>query len=300
MIGRLDSNKNENKDSNKHSESSCSQLKDLTGNSNLSCSILKTNEKEIGDSLNQTLQVGVYRHYKNKKFYQVLHSACHTESREHFVVYRELYGEYNVWVRPLNMFLEQVHLENQMSVPRFEYVGKSINDLNDSSGIAKDENIVSNSATNFIENTLEIVQTNIDDMSSELIGYCIDKLLEMGAKDAWVQPIVMKKSRPAVQLNALIELKDRTKVLSFIFRETTTIGVRVLPISRFSLPREIKSLSTIYGEINVKQSMIGSEIVNVKPEFEDCKILAEKYNVPVKKVIEETIFQWGKSGEKLV
>lgn len=137
------------------------------------------------------------------------------------------------------------------------------------------------------DETIDIIETSIDDMNPEIYPYVIDKLLENGALDAYLANIIMKKGRPAIKLSVLASPKDTEKLSNIIFDETTSIGVRIYSAKRRVLDREIKEAETKYGKIRVKVSKLNGEIKNVMPEFEDCRKAAEKNRVPLKKVYEE-------------
>ncbi|MCX7694177.1 MAG: nickel pincer cofactor biosynthesis protein LarC [Caloramator sp.] len=127
-----------------------------------------------------------------------------------------------------------------------------------------------------------LIQANIDDMTGEMYGYLMDKLLEAGAKDVYYTPIYMKKNRPAVVLNVIVSKSMEEKILDIIFTESTTIGVRKIKIDRVELERETKTVETRYGDINVKVARYKDKVVNIKPEFEDLKRIAEENNIPLK------------------
>lgn len=137
------------------------------------------------------------------------------------------------------------------------------------------------------EDTSLVIETNIDDMNPQVYGYLIEKLMQQGAQDVYLTPIIMKKGRPAILLSVLT---DRTKsdiVLDTIFRETTSIGVRIQEVGRKKLTREIKIVDTIYGKVRIKISKRDNEILSATPEYEDCKRIAEEKQIPLKQVIEE-------------
>lgn len=144
--------------------------------------------------------------------------------------------------------------------------------------------VVGESGCDYENDTVSIVETNIDDMSPQVYDYLIDKLLEIGALDVFLTPIVMKKNRPAVKLTALVDLTHLQEVYSCIISETTTMGVRIYEADRKKLAREIVSVNTQYGKVRVKLGKIGDEVVKVLPEYDDCKRLAEENNISVMKI----------------
>lgn len=118
-----------------------------------------------------------------------------------------------------------------------------------------------------------ILETNIDDMNQEIYPYVIEKLLAAGAYDAFLTPLVMKKGRPGVMLSALVERQSVDQLLNILFRETTTIGVRILPVERKKLPRSAKQVKTSLGIVNAKAIVVdGKEQLRV--EFEECRRIA--------------------------
>ncbi|MBI3353507.1 MAG: nickel pincer cofactor biosynthesis protein LarC [Nitrospirae bacterium] len=136
------------------------------------------------------------------------------------------------------------------------------------------------------ENTI-LLETNIDDMNPQLYEYVMDKLFAKGALDVYLTPIIMKKGRPATMLSVLSN-RDDVKILSdIIFRETTSIGLRVQEIGRIKVEREIKEIKTKYGKVRVKIAFDDKEILGINPEYEDCKRIAIKNKIPLKKVMEE-------------
>lgn len=136
---------------------------------------------------------------------------------------------------------------------------------------------------------LFVVETNLDDMTGELAGYTMERLLEAGARDVWITPAQMKKNRPAIVLSVLCDKSLLSTVMQILLRETTTLGVRVHEVERFCLHREIKEVSTPYGKVKVKLAFWGDEIVNIAPEFEDCRLLATQHKVPLKEIMTAAI-----------
>lgn len=111
---------------------------------------------------------------------------------------------------------------------------------------------VSSDQTIYDSDTIYKLETNIDDCTGEMLGYTMECLMQAGAKDVHFFPVYMKKNRPAYQLNVLCEQTDISKLEQIIFGQTTTIGIRKQRMERSVLPRSIKNIQTIYGEIQVK------------------------------------------------
>jgi len=132
-----------------------------------------------------------------------------------------------------------------------------------------------------------LIQTNIDDMNPEFFDYVSETLLERGSLDVFMTPIFMKKNRPGVMLSVLTTLDKLDEILSTIFTETTTLGVRIHHLERKKLSREIIPMRTRFGEIKVKIGKIGNQIKNIAPEYENCKEIAVKQGIPLKDVYDE-------------
>ena len=122
-------------------------------------------------------------------------------------------------------------------------------------------------------------------MSPELCEGAAAALAVAGAVDAWWTPIVMKKSRPAIQLSALAPAPALEPCLEAIFRETTTIGARYERVSRRVLERSAERVDTRFGPIPVKVARLAGEVVNAAPEYEACREAAARHRVAVKRVM---------------
>jgi uncharacterized protein (TIGR00299 family) protein len=129
-----------------------------------------------------------------------------------------------------------------------------------------------------------VLEAEIDDMSPQLFGPLIDRLLAAGALDAYLTPVQMKKGRPGVLVTVLSGATQRTAVEDVLFRETTTLGVRWQEWKRSVLERERVMVATAYGPIAVKLGKRGSDVLNAQPEFDDCQKAASAHGVPVKEV----------------
>lgn len=136
---------------------------------------------------------------------------------------------------------------------------------------------------------IEVLECNIDDMNPEMYGYVVEKLMENGALDVYVTPIIMKKGRPATLFTTLC-FQENSKILEeIIFKETTTLGIRKYVTMRKILKREKKLVSTKYGDIEIKEAYYDGKKIKYKAEYECCKKVAIKNNVPINKVYEEVI-----------
>ena len=155
--------------------------------------------------------------------------------------------------------------------------------------------ILGNAKRDYERDTISVVETNIDDMSPQVYDLLIDKLLEMGALDVFLTPIIMKKSRPAVKLTALVDSAYLQEVCACILAETTTMGLRIYEADRRKLSREMVEVDTEYGKVSVKLGKVGDEVIKVLPEYEDCKRLAIERNVPIMKVYQAVVRAFIKS-----
>ncbi|MCR4410647.1 MAG: nickel pincer cofactor biosynthesis protein LarC [Candidatus Saccharicenans sp.] len=136
---------------------------------------------------------------------------------------------------------------------------------------------------------VQVIEATIDDASPQLLGNFINRVLELGALEAYLTPIVMKKNRLGSKLTVLAEVDKIDRLIEAIFRETTTIGLRYHPVERRALRRETREISLRDQKVRVKVSYYGEEAVNFQPEYDDCLKLAQKLNLPLKQVITEVI-----------
>ena len=129
------------------------------------------------------------------------------------------------------------------------------------------------------ENIIEL-NCNVDDMSAEDMAYATKALIENGAKDAFVTPVIMKKGRSGMLLTVLCSAIDKERFVSLIFKHTSTIGIRVKETERIILNRHEETVHTKLGDVRVKYSE-GYGVKREKPEFEDLRKLAEENNISV-------------------
>jgi len=131
-----------------------------------------------------------------------------------------------------------------------------------------------------------VVETNLDDVSGEVIGYATTKLWEAGALDVYTTAIQMKKNRPGVTVTVLCQAAQIEKVEKILFRETGTLGVRRWPVSRHKLERKACQVETEFGPIDGKLGWIAGGEPSFSPEFESCSRTATERGVPLKDVYE--------------
>lgn len=134
-----------------------------------------------------------------------------------------------------------------------------------------------------------VIEANIDDSSPELLGYFMEVGLKAGALDVFYTPIQMKKNRPAIKLTVVCRDGDRERMAALIFRETTTVGLRFYEAERRVLDRRWMEVATPFGPIRVKVAYLNESIVNVAPEYDDCKAAAEQHQLPLRQVIEYAV-----------
>ncbi|NLD48148.1 MAG: nickel pincer cofactor biosynthesis protein LarC [Clostridiaceae bacterium] len=131
-----------------------------------------------------------------------------------------------------------------------------------------------------------VLETNIDDMNPEILGYVMERLFENGALDVFYSPVYMKKNRPGIMLTVLSEKDNEDNLTGIIMEETSTLGVRKFVSKRHILGREFKKVNTRYGEVRVKVAGEGA-FGKAAPEYEDCVELAKKNGVPLRKIYDE-------------
>jgi uncharacterized protein (TIGR00299 family) protein len=126
-----------------------------------------------------------------------------------------------------------------------------------------------------------VIEANIDDMNPQIYEYLMELLFEKGALDVFLTQLIMKKGRPGTKLTVLCKETEREEITKIILTETTTIGLRFYNVQRRVLQREIKLVNSEFGKVKVKFSRLGNEILKATPEYEDCKKLARKLNIPL-------------------
>lgn len=132
-----------------------------------------------------------------------------------------------------------------------------------------------------------ITECNIDDMNPEKYDYIIEELFQKGAADAFLTPIIMKKGRPAVKLSVLCSKNKISEIKNFIFKETTTLGIRQYQVEKSMLKRDFSKITTKYGEVTVKNAYLDGKIIKCKPEYEECKRIAKEKAISLSEVYEE-------------
>jgi hypothetical protein len=145
------------------------------------------------------------------------------------------------------------------------------------------------------QETVAVLETQIDDLNPQAIGYLFEALFEIGALDVFVQAISMKKSRPGLLLTVITQPENGVACETVIFRETTTLGIRRSQQQRTVLQREIQSVQTAYGPIRVKVAWTDAtqqKPANVQPEYEDCARIAREYQIPWREIHRLALQTW--------
>jgi uncharacterized protein (DUF111 family) len=143
---------------------------------------------------------------------------------------------------------------------------------------------------------LLVLETNLDDVSPQVLGFVMERAFELGCLDCWFTPIQMKKNRPATMVSILCAEDKRSDLTELLYRETTTLGIRVRTVERECLPREMIRVETEYGAVDVKVARLSGEIVNVMPEYDQVKLLANKHEVAFRRIRDAVDAQLNKHG----
>ena len=133
---------------------------------------------------------------------------------------------------------------------------------------------------------LWMIETNMDDISPQILGHVMERAFELGALDCYFTSVQMKKNRPGVLLSILSRAEERSALSELLFSETTTLGIRAYEVERRALQRKIVAVETQYGPIDVKVAQLNGHVVKAMPEYEQCRQAARDANVPLR-VVEE-------------
>lgn len=129
-----------------------------------------------------------------------------------------------------------------------------------------------------------LLQCNIDDMTGEMLGHVMELLIEQGAMDVHFVPIVMKKNRPATMISLLCAEKEEDRFKDLLFRNTTTLGVKSIPLEKTELERRFEKIETPLGPVTMKRALLGGEVLRSKPEFDECREMARRNGIPLAEV----------------
>jgi uncharacterized protein (TIGR00299 family) protein len=135
------------------------------------------------------------------------------------------------------------------------------------------------------EQVIEI-ETNLDDLSPQIIGYTVEQLLRAGAREAFVTPVLMKKGRPGHLLTAIVPEGSEAALGALLMRETGTLGYRIRRIDRVVLVREQSEVRVEGSTVRIKSATLDGEQIRYAPEYEDCRRIAEKTGRPLREIIE--------------
>ncbi len=131
--------------------------------------------------------------------------------------------------------------------------------------------------------TVNVIEANIDDSSPQILGFAMERLLESGALDVTLSPIFMKKNRPATLLSVIATPATTEQLVSILFAETSTLGLRIFDASRRVAARQFVEVDTSYGRVRIKLSDNGG----FAPEYDDCRTIALNQGVPIRTVLAE-------------
>jgi pyridinium-3,5-bisthiocarboxylic acid mononucleotide nickel chelatase len=148
------------------------------------------------------------------------------------------------------------------------------------------------------QDTITVLEANLDDLNPQVFGYVLDRLLEEGALDVFGVPVQMKKNRPGTLLTVLCKPEDADKLTQMVFAETTTLGVRRRTQQRHTLARRWVSVTTSWGDVRMKIASMNGTITNYAPEYEDCRRIAAENHVPLKTVMQEATQRYLQGREK--
>ncbi len=132
-----------------------------------------------------------------------------------------------------------------------------------------------------------VLSCNVDDMTGEELGYALERMLALGALDAWHTPIVMKKGRPAVEFSALCRPEQAEALRRAMLLHTSTLGVRWQELERVACQRRTLTVTTRWGAVRCKVKLLDGRAQGVKAEYEDCARLAAAADVPLREVARE-------------
>ena len=147
-------------------------------------------------------------------------------------------------------------------------------------------------SANATSDVITVLEANLDDLNPQIFGYVMDRLLEKGALDVFGMPVQMKKGRPGTLLTVLCKTEAADELTHLIFEETTTLGIRRREEARQTLARRWEAVQTSWGEVRIKIASKNGTITNYAPEYEDCRQIAAKHNVPLKTVMQEAARQY--------
>ena len=153
-------------------------------------------------------------------------------------------------------------------------------------------------ATETNQDTVTVIEANLDDLSPQVFGYVMEKLFEAGALDVFATPVQMKKNRPGTLLTVLAKPEAAENLASIIFAETTTLGIRQRDERRQVLARGWQTVATRFGDVRVKVAGMNGTVSSCAPEYEDCRRIAAEHRVPLKQVMQEAVHAYLQGSKK--
>ena len=136
-----------------------------------------------------------------------------------------------------------------------------------------------------VSSGVTMLETNMDDISPQILGYVQERLFALGALDVWHTPIQMKKNRPGVLLSVLVPEALESQAVTLLFQETTTLGIRRRGVERHVAEREMREIDTEYGRVPVKVKLLEGRVVAAAPEFDFCRNIALEKGIPLQEVL---------------
>jgi len=131
-----------------------------------------------------------------------------------------------------------------------------------------------------------VIESNIDNMTGELLGGLMDRLLAAGALDVSYTPIQMKKNRPAVMVTVICQEEEGDSLASLLLRESSTLGVRISQVQRLKAQRVFERVETPIGSMLIKIKRLGDRVISAAPEYDECQRLALEQDLPFEEVYE--------------
>ncbi len=147
--------------------------------------------------------------------------------------------------------------------------------------------VIGEASPEFGADVVSVIETNLDDVTPEIVAYALERLLTAGALDAFATPIQMKKGRPATMISAICAPADVDGLARILFAETSTLGVRVHDTRRRKIARDTITVATRWGSVAVKLSFEGDRRQDASPEYDDCAALAREHGVPLRTIMDE-------------
>jgi uncharacterized protein (DUF111 family) len=164
--------------------------------------------------------------------------------------------------------------------------------------IGESTTAAANTAPATSNDSIMVLEANLDDLSPQVLAYAMERLLTEGALDVFSIPVQMKKNRPGALLTVLAKIEDANRLAKVIFAETTTLGIRRREEQRQTLTRRWEEVETTWGPVRMKIANMNGSVSNYAPEYEDCRKLAEENQVPLRTVMQEAIQQYLRTERK--